>query len=136
MIVVDASLAAAWLFHEANAVPTAALVGILATQPILVPSHWPTELGNAVRRAVRTKRIVSGEIEPIMQRLTLLDINVVSPVTPSDIGRIVHFALEYRLSVYDAAYVMLAAARRVPLATLDNAMKSAAHKLGVSVVPG
>jgi predicted nucleic acid-binding protein len=135
LIVIDASLAAAWLLHEANAVPTAALVGILSTEPILVPAHWPTELGNALRRAVRTKRIVTADIDPIVRRLTLLDIAVASPSATSDIGQVVHFALEHQLSVYDAAYVRLAATRQVPLATLDDAMKVAAHRIGVAVLP-
>lgn len=135
MIVIDASLAAAWLLHEANAVPTAALVGILSTEPILVPAHWPTELGNALRRAVRTKRIVAAEIDPIVERLTLLDINIASPAAASDIGHFVHFALKHQLSVYDAAYVRLAAERQIPLATLDDAMKAAARKIGVAVIP-
>lgn len=135
MIVLDASLAAAWLLHEANAVPTTTLIDILSSEPLLVPAHWPTELGNALRRAVRTKRIVAAEVAPIVQRLTLLDIDVASPAAASDIGHFVHFALRHQLSVYDAAYVRLAAERQMPLATLDEAMKAAAQKLGVSVVP-
>ena len=135
MIVIDASLAAAWLLHEADAVPTAALVGVLATEPILVPAHWPTEVGNALRRAVRTKRIVTAEIDPIVRRLTLLDITVAMPSATAEIGDFIRFALEHQLSVYDAAYVRLAAARQVPLATLDNAMTTAARKIGVATLP-
>jgi predicted nucleic acid-binding protein len=135
LIVIDASLAAAWLLHEADAVPTAALVGMLATESILVPPHWPTELGNALRRAVRTKRIAAADVDPMIERLTLLDITVNPPAAASDIGLFVHFALDHGMSVYDAAYVRLAAARRVPLATLDDAMKAAARKIGVAVRP-
>ena len=39
-----------------------------------------------------------------------------------------------RLSLY-AAYVRLAAARQVPLATLDDAMKRAARSIGVALLP-
>jgi predicted nucleic acid-binding protein len=135
LIVIDASLAAAWLLHEADAVPTAALIGSLATEPIVVPAHWPGEIGNALRRAVRTKRITIAEIEPIVRRLTLLSISVAQPLAISDIGHLVRFALDHGLSTYDAAYIRLAEMQRVPLATLDNAMKTAARKVGVVTLP-
>jgi predicted nucleic acid-binding protein len=135
LIVVDASLAAAWLLHEANAVPTVALIGALSNEQILVPAHWPTEIGNALRRAVRTKRITTFDIDPIIRRLTLLDIAVDAAPDISQIGQLAIFALEHNLSVYDAAYLRLSASRQVPLATLDGAMKAAANKLAIAVLP-
>ena len=135
MIVLDASLAAAWLLHEADAVPTSALVGFLATEPIMVPAHWPGEIGNALRRAVRTKRIATAEIEPIVRRLTLLSISVAQPLAISDIGHLARFALDHGLSTYDASYVRLAEMQRATLATLDSAMKTAARKVGVATLP-
>jgi predicted nucleic acid-binding protein len=42
-------------------------------------------------------------------------------------------AVRHGLTAYDAAYVDLAARERLPLATLDTAMRAAAERVGVSI---
>lgn len=135
MIVIDASLAAAWLLHETDAVPTDELLTVLTTEPIIVPAHWPTELGNALRKAVRAGRLPASEAALLIDRLSLLDIATMPPIPMKEIGMLVDFALEQRLSVYDAGYLHLAAARRLPLATLDRDMRAAASRLNVALLP-
>ena len=39
------------------------------------------------------------------------------------------------MTVYDAAYVELAQRRRLPLATLDEALRGAANKAAVELLP-
>jgi predicted nucleic acid-binding protein len=41
---------------------------------------------------------------------------------------------ELRLTVYDACYLELARRRRLPLATLDYALRTAAKKIDISVL--
>jgi predicted nucleic acid-binding protein len=41
---------------------------------------------------------------------------------------------KYKLSVYDAAYLALAMRERLPLATLDKALQSAAQAAGVPLL--
>ena len=135
MIVIDASLTAAWLLAEKNFSATTDLLDLLSRDSLLAPPHWLTEVGNAIRKAVRTHRILSEDVRSIVAVLTSLDVAIVPPLRMSEVTDLVHFALEHGLSVYDAAYVRLAAARQVPLATLDDAMKTAARKIGVAVVP-
>jgi predicted nucleic acid-binding protein len=43
------------------------------------------------------------------------------------------YAEEYRLTVYDAAYLELAVREGVPLATLDNDLRNAARAAKVSL---
>lgn len=135
MIVMDASLAAAWLLHETEAVPTETLVEVLSQEPIIVPPHWPTEVGNALRRAVRTGRLERTDIRAMVERLALLDVTKTQPLASIDISALVDFALEHGLSVYDAAYLRLAADQRLPLATVDVALRNAAKGIGVEVLP-
>ena len=135
MIVIDASLAAAWLLHETEAVPADRLIAVLASEPILVPAHWATEVGNALRKAVRSDRLAQSEISALLERLALLDIAIAPPPSVQTIGLLVDFALEHRLSVYDAAYLRLASERALPLATLDRSLQAAARDLGVKILP-
>jgi predicted nucleic acid-binding protein len=46
----------------------------------------------------------------------------------------VQLAEAFRLSVYDATYLELAQRRRLPLASLDRALRNAAAALGVEVL--
>ena len=43
-------------------------------------------------------------------------------------------AAEHRLTAYDAAYLQVAAARRLPLATLDATLAEAARAAGVDLL--
>ena len=80
-------------------------------------------------------RVSTEDIAALVATLKSLDVAVSAPPTIDELGGLVRFALDNNLSVYDAAYVRLAAARQVPLATLDDAMKAAARKLGVATLP-
>ena len=44
-------------------------------------------------------------------------------------------ALRFQLTSYDAAYLELAMRASLPLATLDKDLRSAARKVGVTVLP-
>lgn len=135
MIVVDASLTAAWLLDEPSFAPASDLFDLLASESILVPAHWPTEVGNALRKAVRMGRLSNKEVAPLIERLALFDIAVAAPVPVNEIGLLIHFALDHRLSVYDAAYIHVAATQRLTLVTVDRAMRAAAARLNVALLP-
>jgi predicted nucleic acid-binding protein len=46
----------------------------------------------------------------------------------------VELSLEYRLSVYDAAYLALAIRKHLPLATLDKALQTEAQAAGIPLL--
>ena len=135
MIVVDASLTAAWLLDESGFVPVEDLLNVLASEEIVVPAHWPTELGNALRKAVRMRRLDPATVSPLLTRLDGLDISVAAAVPSTAISGLIHFALDAQVSVYDAAYLRLAIETESSIATLDRALHFAAKKLGVRVIP-
>lgn len=135
MIVVDASLFAAWLLNESEHGPEDAVWDLLTAETLLVPSHWPNEIANALRRAVRTKRIRADEIGPLMERAAAFDISPMPPTLIGDIADLAAEALNNGLSAYDMLYVRLARQRQIPLATVDRAMRTAAQRLKISLLP-
>jgi predicted nucleic acid-binding protein len=135
LIVVDASLFSAWLLNEPSPEPADAVWDVLASETIFVPSHWPNEVANALRRAVRTKRLRRDEISPIAERIGMFDVGLAEPTPVPEIGSLVTEALEHDLSAYDMTYVRLAHAHHIPLATIDQGMRRAATKLGIRLLP-
>ena len=135
MIVVDASLFAAWLLNEPRGDAQDAVWEILVAETAFVPNHWPNEIANALRRAVRTKRIRLDEIALIAERVRPFDIEFAGPTPLEEIEKLANEALDYGLSAYDMAYVRLARDRQLPLATLDNAMRRAATTLKIPLLP-
>ena len=135
MIVVDASFFVALLLDEPRDIARDKVWEILATDFALVPAHWPNEVANALRRAVRTKRLPRPDIEPTVRRLLAFDIRFALPPKVEDITPLVEDALRFDLSVYDLQYIRLAQAHRVALATVDAAMKLAAQQMNIAVLP-
>jgi predicted nucleic acid-binding protein len=135
LIVVDASLFAAWLLNEPSYGPEEAVWDVLIAETLFVPSHWPNELANALRRAVRTKRIRMDEVDPIAERIALFDISFATPTPVHEIGRLAKEALDHDLSAYDMTYVRLAQEHQFPLATVDRAMRRAATRLNIPLLP-
>jgi predicted nucleic acid-binding protein len=134
LIVVDASLFLVCLLNEPRPGPENAVWEHLVSDTIFVPDHWPNEIANALRRAVRTKRLPINELEPITQRISVFDITFADPTPVREIGALAKEALEYDLSAYDMIYVRLAREHRLPLATIDQSMRRAAAKLRVRLL--
>ena len=135
MIVVDASIFVAWLLNEPMQSAEQKVWDALVSESALVPVHWPNEVANALRRAVRRNRISLEDIGPTLEDLAPFDIKLSTPPSVQDIEALTKDALRLDLSVYDLQYVNLAKTHRLPLATIDAAMRSAAHKVDVIVLP-
>jgi predicted nucleic acid-binding protein len=135
LIVVDASLFAAWLLNEPDYGPENVIWDIVAADTILVPDHWPNEIANALRRAVRTKRLRVDEVRPIAERVNAFEIGFAAPTPLDQIGDLAIAALENELSTYDMTYVLLARDHQYSLATIDAAMRRAAQRLRIRLLP-
>ena len=81
------------------------------------------------------KKLSSHDLVEILERLDELDISIEPPSSLDEIGSLATFSYLNKLTAYDGAYLQLALQRRLPLATLDQAMQRAASKLGVAVLP-
>jgi predicted nucleic acid-binding protein len=135
LIVLDASIAVAWLLNEPDH-PASELNEALTTRQIIVPAHWPVEVGNALLMAVRRKRIGFERLAPISAELERLEIAIEPPVEMPRISTLITFAESQGLTLYDAAYVHLSMTSNSMLATLDEAMRRAAGRLHISLLPG
>ena len=135
MIVVDASIFVAWLLNEPMQSAEQQIWDALVSESALVPAHWPNEVANALRRAVRRNRISLEDIGPTLGDIAPFDIKLSTPPSVQDIEALTKDALRLDLSVYDLQYVNLAKTHRLPLATIDTAMRSAARKVDVIVLP-
>jgi predicted nucleic acid-binding protein len=135
LIVLDASLMLAWLLEESEHAWAEIVYNRLARETLLTPANWPLEIANGMRRALRTGRLKLHELEAMVDKLGLLDISVAPPIGMRQIARLTAYAIDHGLSAYDAGYLGLAAESGAPLATFDKAMRSAAKRARIRLLP-
>ena len=102
---------------------------------LIVPPLWHLEVSNVLVIAERKGRITPAELARYVNDLRDLPITT-ADMSPESIRTIV-LALAQRegLTVYDATYLHLAMRLKAPLATLDEALRDAAQRNGVEVLP-
>jgi len=130
--VVDASVAAAWLLADEESRTAEEALSLLETEDALVPDLFWHEIRNILLTAERRKRISSEEVLACIMRLTSLPLRTVSS---EDHLPILRLAGKYQLSAYNAAYLALAIAENVSLATLDARLERAASAENLAFVP-
>ncbi len=131
MIVLDASAAVAWLLNEPG-FPAQELNEALTIDRVVVPAHG---LGNALLTAVRRKQIDFGRLAQISIELQGLEVSIEPLPRMERISELIEFAEGQNLTLYDAAYVHLSMTSYSTLATLDNAMRQAAGRLRLNILP-
>jgi predicted nucleic acid-binding protein len=134
LIVLDASIVVSWLLNEPG-FPASELNEALTSNRAIVPAHWRLEVGNALLMAVRRKRIDFGRLTQISIELQGLDVSIEPPPEIDRISELIELAEVQDLTLYDAAYVHLALTSNSTLATLDNAMRQAAGRLHIGILP-
>jgi predicted nucleic acid-binding protein len=132
-LVIDASVAAAWVLPDEDNAAADAILHRLAVEGGIVPSLIWHELRNILLMAARRGRLSEAEVVPSLLRLRRLPLEAVNMAAGGDAG-IVALAARHRLIAYDAAYVALALNRSLPLATADRALQRAADAEGVELV--
>lgn len=81
-----------------------------------VPYLLPFEVVNSMRTAVIRKRINEIVVKELIRLFLSLDIEFLK----TDFSKSFAIAVEYKLSIYDAAYIQLAHMYKLPLLTLDT----------------
>ncbi|MCC2666183.1 MAG: PilT protein domain protein [Gammaproteobacteria bacterium] len=136
-IVIDASMALAWLFERAKkkeiACAEQALTALADAEKRIVPTLWHTEIANALLVAERRKIVSEAQVIDYLNRLSKLSIE--NDNTPLETRRdsIMALAREYKLTAYDATYLDLALRIGGVLATFDSALVHAMRHAGGSV---
>jgi predicted nucleic acid-binding protein len=129
--VLDASIAAAWAFRDEDHGDAASALALIRTNEAHVPSLWWFEVRNTLIVSERRRRLTEADTAAFLRELSRLAIVV--DRAPEE-QAVLALARHHRLTVYDAAYLELARRERLPLATLDTALASAARKEKVSLI--
>lgn len=133
--VLDASVTLGWLLDR-PVPPRASLVRKLITagQVPVVPMLWRYEVSNAVIMSERRGRITTGQVATLVADLE--EFSEVIEVDPVIVRAsvLIETGRGTKLTAYDAAYLELAGRRRLPLATLDDALREAARWAGIHLV--
>ena len=135
MLVVDASATVAMLLEETEQVVSPDTFDILTEKELIVPSHWPAEVGNALLVNVRRGRLSPDRLSAIVERLNIFRFQVQQPPQPDEIVDRLKGALTNGLTYYDALYVQLAVEQRATLFSLDRQMRRVAQGIGINVLP-
>jgi predicted nucleic acid-binding protein len=130
-LVIDSSVALAWCFPDEQGPYPQSVLDSLATAGAVVPSLWPLEVANALLMGERRKRSTPDETLKSVRFLDALPITQDDATGAQAFGYTLHLARAHSLSAYDAVYLELAMRRGLPLATLDDKLKTAAGAVGV-----
>ena len=131
--VLDNSIVMAWSFADETSVYADAVLNRLTAVRTIVPMLWPLEVANALLMGERRKRSTEAETIRWIGILNRLPIDIDDETNARAWNDTLALARGHKLSVYDAAYLELGIRLRLPLATLDEPLKSAAITVGVAL---
>jgi len=106
----------------------------LASSDALVPEVWAFEIANAIFVShTRRKRISEQQIGEYLTLLKALPVRVESQDVWANVD-LESMARAHNIAAYDAAYLQLALRTRLPLATSDLPLRTAAIALGITIL--
>jgi len=132
--VVNASLALAWQFEDETSEYADRVLDLLREDRAVVPSVWPLEVANGLLTAERRGRLSPARLARAVDLLQELPIFVFEGGAHVALGPVLELARVHGLSAYDAAYLEMAMREGLPLATLDDALRTASSRAGVTLV--
>ena len=132
--VLDCSMTMAWCFPDEATSHSSMVLDRLENESALVPPHWFLEVTNVLAVAERRKRHTAEKSGEFLTRLEALEIEFDEDAPRRAFSHLLPLCRSHKLTSYDAAYLELAHCRRLPLATLDHDLRSAARKLGIEVL--
>jgi predicted nucleic acid-binding protein len=132
--VADASVAIGWVHPGQATKQTAAMLEAIADGATLeVPALWPLEVASALIVLVRRRKLSEDERQAGLGWLRGLRLRVDHEMSALAFSRLSELAAAHQLSVYEAAYLELAARRRLLLGCEDGPLRAAAKRAGVSL---
>jgi predicted nucleic acid-binding protein len=133
-LVLDASATLAWLYPEEITEAIAAAFDLIADDCAFVPSLWRIEVANSLSVNLRRKKITHIRRQESLHDLERLTI-FCDPETNEHVwSSTLRLADLHKLTVYDATYLELAMRLSLPLASLDEDLRSAAQKEAVTLL--
>ncbi len=132
--VLDCSATMPWILRNDETGYVDQVLRTLDENPAVVPELWHLEVSNVLLVFERRGRIDVAESNRFTSLLQELPISTDEGTHYRVFSRIINLARDYELSSYDATYMELAIRESLPLATLDNFLRTAARKAGVEVI--
>ncbi len=133
MMVLDCSVAAAWVFQDEQTPKALQILERIGKDGAIVPPLWHDELGNVLMVGYRRGRLSQDQVTLFLNAVADLPLKTAEVVTVTKRG-LWHEKASWGLSGYDAAYLHLALQRKIPLATLDQTLAATALRLGARVM--
>jgi predicted nucleic acid-binding protein len=133
-IVVDASVAAAWLLDdEKSRTAEWVLDQMQAGVTVSVPTLWLLEITNVLFNAERRKRIDRQHRDSALERIERLPLTILAAPSLADLKTLRIYAEKHQLTAYDAEYLRVSKEQKLILATLDGNLLVAAKREKVQV---
>ncbi len=133
-LILDSSATLAWVFPDERTDAILRLFKQIADYGAVVPELWRIEVANVLNVGIRRARIAIADRKRILANLESLPI-AIDWETPKHVwGQTLELADKHSLTVYDATYLELALRLSLPLATLDDDLRNAAQREGLSLL--
>ena len=133
-LVLDSSVSLSWCFEDERSSAIIALLHHVQESGASVPSLWRLEVANALHMALRRGRISAEFRDATLADFSALNIVVDAETDNHAWSTTLRLADRFRLTLYAAAYLELAQRLSLPLATLDQALRTTANDLGVALL--
>lgn len=129
--VLDSSITLSWYFQDQSTPVTLGLLNEVAARGAVAPALWRLEVANGFQSALRR-----GKVDEAYRNVSLKDLSRLPVAIDQETDlhlwtRTVVLSDRFRLTIYDAVFLELAQRRKLPLASLDQALRSAGHSLGI-----
>ncbi len=131
-LVIDASISLAWSLDDETESRADEALTIVEQSGALVPTLWTYEIANSLTHFIRRSRLDTVRAQTILSALSRLNIVAVPPEAADWYVETNALAMKHGLTMYDAAYLHLAIAARVRLATADKKLGAAATAEGAA----
>lgn len=132
-LVVDGSIVLSWFFSDERNEEAVEVAKQHRSLDYLVPKLWRWEVANSLVMGERRKRCTKADVTAWLEYLLGMPFQFDEFCFDMAWADTIDLAREYRLTVYDAAYLELALRESIPLATLDVELKTAAKAAGVEL---
>ena len=103
-------------------------------EEIFVPQLFWYEITNVFKNLIRHRRFSHDEVMQFFLPLRAIRMTVDKETENAYTEKLLHLCNDYNISSYEAAYLELAGRKKAVLCTLDENLRAAAKKHGVSVI--
>ena len=129
--ILDCSISMSWCFEDEFDEYAQKVLNSLKLNTALVPSLWVLEVTNVLLMAEKRNRLKSADSTRFLELLNSLPIYAADSIFSS--SEIINVARNYKLTSYDAIYLLLAMHEGQAIATKDKELSNSCLENGVHI---